>query len=508
MEKRGAKLGEGDWLNMVDDASPSGAITQANSLPSLSRKLAGQADPFISCLLITIFGALLRFYHLSYNSLWLDEAATYSYSQKSFLEIWIFTTGTSTTGGEFNPPLFFCLEHIMLFFGNSEFILRLIPALLGVLTIPLFYLIGKELMDQNLGLIAAALLSASPFHLYYSQEARAYTSALFFVSLALICYLRAYRSHELKYWIFFGICSALAFWTHFYSFVVTGTLFLFELIVQAKKNRSSLSELKPFLIALATFVLLCLPLLIVAMRLLLIRTSAPPTFGIQGIRIVEESVRQIFGFNSATALIFMVLFILGIAQLFRVDATKSLMIIAVVVVTSLASWALSYRMPMLPRYLIILLPFLYAGVGAAYRPLYARFSHRAVIYLFIIALIAPNVSFYNEYYYNYLKDDWRGFAPELENATGDGDLVVVVPAYIRGPLDYYYSNASDHTLEYGASTAEDLGRLYSSRGSARIFFVSTDDIFAEDPTGRSFLWLKAHSSDIEIKPGIRIHSSR
>jgi 4-amino-4-deoxy-L-arabinose transferase-like glycosyltransferase len=465
MEKRRANLGEEVGLNIVDDASPSGVISSADSQSALSPKPACQVDPFMSCFLLTIIGALLRFYHLNYNSLWLDEAATYSYSQKSILEIWSFTTGTSTTGGEFSPPLFFWIEHIMLLFGNNEFILRLIPAMLGALTIPLFYLIGKEVMDQNLGLIAAALLCASPFHLYYSQEARAYTSVLFFVSLALICYLRAYRSHELKYWTLFGICSALAFWTHYYSIIVTGTLGLFGLIVQARKARANLSELKPILIALATFVLLCLPLLIVAMRLLLIRTSAPPTFGIQGIRIVEESIRQIFGFNSTIALIFMILFILGIIQLFRVDATKSLMIITVVLVTSLASLALSYRMPMLPRYLIILLPFLYAGVGAAYRPLYARFSHRAVIYFFIIALLAPNISFYDEYYYNYLKDDWRGFALELQDATHDGDLVVVVPAYIRGPLDYYYSNTSDHTIEYGASTAEDLERLYSSRGT-------------------------------------------
>ena len=44
----------------------------------------------------------------------------------------------------------------MLMLGNNEVILRFVPALLGVLTIPLIYFAGKEFMDRNVGIIAAA----------------------------------------------------------------------------------------------------------------------------------------------------------------------------------------------------------------------------------------------------------------------------------------------------------------------------------------------------------------
>ena len=94
---------------------------------------------------LTIMGMILRFYNLGYNSLWLDEAVTYETSIKAFGEIW-----TTISSGDFNPPLFYWIEHFMLFFGNSEFILRFIPAVLGVLSIPLFYCIGKELLDREL----------------------------------------------------------------------------------------------------------------------------------------------------------------------------------------------------------------------------------------------------------------------------------------------------------------------------------------------------------------------
>jgi hypothetical protein len=71
-----------------------------------------------------------------------------------------------TAAGEFNPPLFYWIEHTVLTLGTSEFILRLMPALFGVLTIPLMYVAGTEFLDRNVGIIAAALLTFSPFHIF------------------------------------------------------------------------------------------------------------------------------------------------------------------------------------------------------------------------------------------------------------------------------------------------------------------------------------------------------
>jgi uncharacterized membrane protein len=89
--------------------------------------------------------------------------------------------------------------------------LRIIPAILGILTIPLFYLVGKELLDRNVGILAAALLAFSSFHIYYSQEARAYSAMLFFVSLSILFFLNAIQKNDIKNWILFGLFSAIAF---------------------------------------------------------------------------------------------------------------------------------------------------------------------------------------------------------------------------------------------------------------------------------------------------------
>jgi len=130
---------------------------------------------------LVIVGAFLRFYNLSFNSLWLDEATTYTISSQSFMAIW-----QSMVAGEFNPPLFYWIEHIILWFGNSEFLLRIVPAVFGILTIPLFYLIGKEFIDEKVGIVMAAIATFSPFLILYSQEARAYSMMLFFISLTIL----------------------------------------------------------------------------------------------------------------------------------------------------------------------------------------------------------------------------------------------------------------------------------------------------------------------------------
>jgi|GEM_PF-5871332 len=55
--------------------------------------------------LITAAGAFLRFHHIGYNSLWLDEGATYELSRFSLLHSW-----NSMRTGDFNPPLFFWMN--------------------------------------------------------------------------------------------------------------------------------------------------------------------------------------------------------------------------------------------------------------------------------------------------------------------------------------------------------------------------------------------------------------
>ncbi len=68
-------------------------------------------------------------------------------------------------------------------------------------------------------------------------------------------------------------------------------------------------------------------------------------------------------------------------------------------------------------------------------------------------------------------------------------MIVLVPGYLSGPFNYYYSNVTDKTFEYGADNSTDLENIYRMRGNSSIFYVVTGDISAKNPEGDAIAWL-------------------
>jgi 4-amino-4-deoxy-L-arabinose transferase-like glycosyltransferase len=455
-----------------------------------------------SLIILTILGFFLRFYNLGFNSLWLDEASTNSFAIMSIPDIW-----KATVGGEFNPPLFYWIEHLMLTLGNNEVVLRFVPALLGVLTIPLIYLAGKEFMDRNVGIIAAAAFAFSPFLIFYSQEARAYSMMLFFVAFAMVFYFKALKTNELKDWALFGILSALAFWSHFYSFVIIASLILYALFLQIGNLEKNIQNLKMIALSIVLFVVLCFPLILLAIQLFATRTSSAPTFGIQGLGIISETFRQLSGFSDISMFLFLILFIIGIIQAFLIDKNKGIFLVTLTVLTFVISFFLSYKMPMQPRYLIFFNTVFFLGVAVSYKMFYSFINNRGFVYGFIALLLLISAPMLVDYYKGYSKEDWRGFSGQIQQMTKPGDLIVVVPGYISQPLNYYYTNASDQTFEFGASTAKDLEALNAGKGNNTAFFIVTGDISSANPKGDAIAWLNTYTKPLGQNTGIYLFVS-
>jgi 4-amino-4-deoxy-L-arabinose transferase-like glycosyltransferase len=455
-----------------------------------------------SLIILTLLGFFLRFYNLGFNSLWLDEASTNTFAVMSIPEIW-----KATAGGEFNPPLFYWIEHLMLVFGNNEVVLRFVPALLGVLTIPLIYFAGKEFMDRNVGIIAAAAFAFSPFLIFYSQEARAYSMMLFFVAFAMVFYFKALNTNELKNWAIFGILSALAFWSHFYSFVIIASLILYALFLQIGNFKNNIQNLKMIGLSIVLFVALCFPLILLAIQLFATRTSSAPTFGIHGLGIISETFKQLSGFSDIPMFLFLILFIIGIIQAFLIDKNKGFFLVTLTALTFVISFFLSFKMPMQPRYLIFFNTIFFLGVAVSYKMFYSLINNRGVVYGFIALLAIISAPMVVDYYKGYSKEDWRGFSGQIQQITKPGDLVVVVPGYISQPLNYYYANASDQTFEFGASTAKDLEDLNSGKGNNTAFFIVTGDISSANPNGDAIEWLNKYTKPLGQNTGIYLFVS-
>jgi len=436
-------------------------------------------------LILTVIGAFLRFYHLDFNSLWLDEASTLTLSKPSFIEIW----NISLTG-DFHPPLYHWVEHVMLTFGQSEFVLRFVSALLGTLTIPVVYLIGKEFRDRNVGIIAAALMTVSYFGIYYSQEAYSYAMVLFVFSLVLLFYLRAIRTDTRTDWILFGIFSALAFWTHYYVLIPLVVLYLHALITIRERLKSGISEIKNIVIALVTMTVLIIPLIFIVVERYVTLTAEPPTYGILGPVLISETFFRFSGFNWYLTAVYLLLMVAGFVYLIQKDRNKCLFSLMFLILPLVASVLISARMTMNPRYLIYLLPVFFVMIALSYPLLHKFVPDKKLVYGFIALIVVINAPGLFGYYTSFQKEDWRGFAGALETATNPGDIVVVAPGYIIQPLTYYYSNTTDATILTGGYTAEELKAPYLMKGNNRVFYVVTSDLLAANPEGDAMRWLQ------------------
>jgi 4-amino-4-deoxy-L-arabinose transferase-like glycosyltransferase len=463
----------------------------------------------ILLILLILLGTFLRFYHLDYNSLWLDEAYTLFAANHTLSGIWDLVSTS-----DFTPPLFYWIEHFMLVFGQSEFVLRFIPALLGVLTIPVFYSIGKEFADKDVGIIMAALLTFSPFHVYLSQEARAYSAMLFLFSLALFFFLLSLHTNRVYSWILFGFLSALTLWTHYYTLIPLALLFVYALFWGISRARKGLQQPHVYALSFLTFILVCLPLVPLTIDLYLQRTGTPPLFGYKGLEIISRIFLSLSEYHRTLMALFLVLFVIGIFSLWKKDRAKALLIVGLLTVPALISIYLAERMPMDERYLFYLLPFFFLGISLSFKPLAGLFKGKILGKNLIIILIviffliqAPFLAlYYNAYFTQYSKEDWRGIAQSIEENSAEGDFIFVIPYYTQLPLDIYYSNKSDGTYEFGVRNESEILPLLPRLKNNQAYFVVTEHINAVDPDGSTIQWLHNNTQRVGVTRDIELYS--
>ncbi len=163
---------------------------------------------FYFFLIIFISGTAFRILYLT-KPINYNEALIYLnyFNNKTFHQLFFYTSADN-----------FILNNIIIKFlyliSNRElWVLRLPSFLAGVALIPAVYATTRLFYDKSTGLIAAAIISASPFFIYYSADLRGISliMLLFFILLMLIKYLKV--NNDTILWIFFSAVSAFGFLT-------------------------------------------------------------------------------------------------------------------------------------------------------------------------------------------------------------------------------------------------------------------------------------------------------
>ena len=214
---------------------------------------------FLILTTIVIIGSILRFKGLIFNSYWVDELYSISFSNPSYSLEKMFE---ETTVIDVHPPLYQTLLWIWFkLFGYTEFVGRSLSAILGVLGIVAIYFLGKELFNKHVGLYAALIASMNHFLIYYSQETRSYALLFLLTVISYLYFIRTIDDSRKSNIILYWITTILLLYTHNIAFFIVGTqvfVFLFY-ILKFPAERKRLIVLA-FLTAFV-FILSLLPIL-------------------------------------------------------------------------------------------------------------------------------------------------------------------------------------------------------------------------------------------------------
>lgn len=218
-------------------------------------------------LLITLFGLFLRFASLTIGfalqgnldiSLFPDEAnfllgARYFYF------------------GSFPPQYLYYHNSLILsptiagfysLFGVSAFAGRFVSALLGGLTIPLTYLLGKELFkNEKKALLTAFLLSISFIHRFWTIRALADGPVTFFFVLSIYLFIRGIHSEQWRWYILAGISTTITILIK-YPGILIFLIILFYLIISIYLKQVSKRALLYYLLTVGIFAFTIITLLL------------------------------------------------------------------------------------------------------------------------------------------------------------------------------------------------------------------------------------------------------
>jgi mannosyltransferase len=212
------------------------------NLPIDSHYRNAAASKYSAAILLSLtilLGALLRFHTLGENGYWYDEVIMIHVAQQDLSVLF-----EDFPGGR--PPLYVVFAHAWVeIFGTSEQATRSLSAILGVASIGLLYVVGRELFDRRVAIISSFFMAISEFQIWYSQDFRYYPLMVLLTLLSFLFYVRALKSGKRIDWGLYVVASILLFYTHYLGILLLAAQGLYFAVRWIRTRR----DLVPWLFA-------------------------------------------------------------------------------------------------------------------------------------------------------------------------------------------------------------------------------------------------------------------
>lgn len=426
-------------------------------------------------IVLLMFGAV--WFSVSFlldQSLRLDEAQSLwqtSHSPQRILQI---------IGEDVHVPLYHMTLHGWLrLFGDGVAAARMLSLLFFVLTLPLLYLLGREVGGRRGGLFVAVLGAVSPFLHWYGSEIRMYSMLGFLAAANQLFFLKLWRSQvpagtwrsqrltltgrEARsrlpagrqgsgaLWAGYVLSAIAGMYTHYFFALVLIGQALFGLLHRAQLQRILRRRL---MLTAAVVSVALLPWVIYIFRLGGIANTRPLLTPPSSINLFNTYNNFLFGFHEPGVNTMLIAFwplvllfsLLVLSRHVRISPAVHYLFLAAAI-PPIAAFVISLLIRPFyeTRYLIIAVPALYAFLAWMFSAYSPKIGQAVRILLPVLMLVfflrqATNAA-------TPVKEDFRDAVAHVEAFGTPRDALVVSPPFTVYPVEYYYRGSMRiHTL--------------------------------------------------------------
>lgn len=161
-------------------------------MPPTPTKMSRTSTSLWLLVLIMMLATAVRLYDLEVRSLWEDEGWTLVLSQGPTIPDIV-----QRMAFDQHPPIYFVAIHLWRdVAGSTEFALRMLSVLTGLVGVAGIYQLGQVMFGRTAGILAALFLALSDHHIDLSQDVRHYAQLATFVILSSWYYFRLIQSKQ------------------------------------------------------------------------------------------------------------------------------------------------------------------------------------------------------------------------------------------------------------------------------------------------------------------------
>lgn len=388
--------------------------------------------------LVVFLAFCLRLFHLTSNSLWLDEGFSVWLASHPVTEI------IENAVSSEDEPLYYLLLHgWMNVASRSEWALRYLSVTLGVIAVPVAYAIGRVLIGHRVGLLSAGLEAVSPLSIWYAQEIGRFTLGLTLTLTATWMLVLGVQRRRVGWWIAYGLAATASLYT---IYTAIGLLFLQTVVILSlllfyEDHRAALTW--RWLVGCGVIIVGFGPWvpnflqqtrhvggvsLFNYLRLLAAR------FGWQ-LEISRLPMDKLTLIALAFGLLVVMLSRLWVRVAVKVwqrhkDPVVGMWMLGHLLFLAVVAWrpvsSIRLLVPFAPYSLVVLAFLLSEG-----RPTWRSWRWLTIVAVGTVITLA--VLFFGQQ-----KEDWRGVAQLLRSETESQDLILLQPGFVHLPLGYYY----------------------------------------------------------------------